>query len=61
MSTGLTTDSTMLSAPRSIEGNVILKRKSLYVKRYAKVENNIFLYKKEKSNTKIQLICYRRF
>ena len=40
---------TLLTAPKSIEGNVILKRKSLYVKRYAKVENNIFLYKKEKS------------
>ncbi|CDW89743.1 start domain containing protein [Stylonychia lemnae] len=39
---------------RTIEGNIILKRKSLYVKRYAKIENHIFLYKKEKGDSKIR-------
>lgn len=31
----------------SIEGIVILKRKDAWVKRYAKIENQIFSYKKD--------------
>lgn len=31
----------------SIEGIVILKRKAVWVKRYAKIENQIFSYKKD--------------
>eukprot|EP00347_Sterkiella_histriomuscorum_P015762 403355775 len=35
---------------RSIEGEVMLRRKKIWVKRYAKVENQIFSYKKDKTN-----------
>lgn len=34
----------------AIEGYVELKRKHEWVKRYAKIENNIFTYKKQKSD-----------
>jgi hypothetical protein len=48
-------NSTSLGVPqlRSIEGYIMLRRKSLWVKRYAKVENQIFLYRKEKGNHQI--------
>ena len=32
-----------------VEGIVIIKRKAFWVKRYAKVENQLFSYKKDKS------------
>lgn len=35
---------------KSLEGPVVLKRKALWVKRYAKLDNQIFSYKKDKSN-----------
>jgi len=35
--------------PLRVEGLVIIKRKAFWVKRYAKVENMIFSYKKDKS------------
>jgi hypothetical protein len=34
-----------------VEGTVTIKRKAFWVKRYAKVENFIFTYKKDKSKT----------
>ena len=36
------------AVPR-VEGIVIIKRKAFWVKRYAKIENQIFSYKKDKS------------
>jgi hypothetical protein len=35
--------------PEKVEGQVIIKRKAFWVKRYAKIENFIFTYKKDKS------------
>ena len=35
--------------PDKVEGQVIIKRKAFWVKRYAKIENSIFTYKKDKS------------
>lgn len=35
--------------PDKVEGQVIIKRKAFWVKRYAKIENFIFTYKKDKS------------
>jgi hypothetical protein len=32
---------------------VIIKRKAFWVKRYAKVEKNLFSYKKDKSKLKV--------
>eukprot|EP00347_Sterkiella_histriomuscorum_P015068 403358431 len=46
--------STAAQIIRIIQGNVILKRKSLYVKRFAKVENHIFQYKKDPKDSKIR-------
>jgi hypothetical protein len=37
------------SGPQKVEGMVIIKRKAFWVKRYAKVENQTFSYKKDKS------------
>jgi hypothetical protein len=34
----------------TVEGILVLKRKTLYVKRYAKIENFFFSYKKSQSN-----------
>ena len=34
----------------TVEGMIVLKRKTLYVKRYAKIENFFFSYKKSQSN-----------
>lgn len=31
-----------------VEGQVIIKRKAFWVKRYAKLENQVFTYKKDK-------------
>ena len=33
----------------TVESVLVLKRKTIYVKRYAKIENFIFSYKKNKS------------
>ena len=41
----------------SIEGMVILKRKSLWVRRFAKIENHIFSYKKDKSKHIVMEKC----
>ena len=35
------------SGPK-IEGNVVMNRKQAWVKRYAKIENRVFSYRKEK-------------
>ena len=35
--------------PDKVEGQVIIKRKAFWVKRYAKIENFVFTYKKDKS------------
>mgnify|MGYP000967704446 CR=1 FL=1 len=44
----------MIGAPQvqrlSIEGSVILKRKSVWVKRYAVIENCIFTYRKAQND-----------
>ena len=32
-----------------MEGPIIIKRKAFWVKRYAKIENNTFEYRKDKS------------
>jgi hypothetical protein len=37
------------NGPQKVEGMVIIKRKAFWVKRYAKVENQTFSYKKDKS------------
>jgi len=39
----------LTSEPTRVEGIVIIKRKAFWVKRYAKVENQFFSYKKDKS------------
>jgi len=40
----------MQSTPfEKVEGQLIIKRKAFWVKRYAKLENLTFLYKKDKS------------
>ncbi|TNV71951.1 hypothetical protein FGO68_gene10306 [Halteria grandinella] len=37
------------NGPQKVEGMVIIKRKAFWVKRYAKVENQTFSYKKDKN------------
>ena len=39
--------------PEKVEGQVIIKRKAFWVKRYAKIENFIFTYKKDKSKVAV--------
>lgn len=39
-----------------IEGELILKRRAIWVKRYAKIENQIFTYKKEKRDSHIRAV-----
>jgi hypothetical protein len=41
--------STPMGFPDKVEGQVIIKRKAFWVKRYAKIENFMFTYKKDKS------------
>ena len=36
----------------TVEGILVLKRKTLYVKRYAKIENFFFSYKKSQSKNR---------
>ena len=40
-----------------VEGVVIIKRKAFWVKRYAKVENLAFSYKKDKSKSPLASLC----
>ena len=41
-----------------VEGMVIIKRKAFWVKRFAKVENQVFSYKKDKSKRMLTVIKF---
>ena len=49
-----------VALPDKVEGQVIIKRKAFWVKRYAKIENFIFTYKKDKSRVAIRLGFFYR-